>query len=109
LPKLKKSWDFVYTMNWQSGFPYTSVNANHEVVGPPGSMRFPQYVSFSPGLEWRFHFRGAYFGLRGVIENITNSGNPAVVNNIVDSPAYGTFSEALGRAFTGRIRLIGSK
>jgi hypothetical protein len=109
VPKFKKSWDFVYTMNWQSGFPFSSVNANHEVVGAPGSMRFPEYVSFSPGLEWRFHFRGAYFGLRGVIENATNSGNPAVVNNIVDSPAYGTFSEFLGRAFTARIRLIGSK
>jgi hypothetical protein len=109
LPKLKKSWDFVYTMNWQSGFPYTSVDANREVVGAAGSMRFPDYVSFSPGLEWRFHFRGAYFGLRGVIENVTNSGNPAVVNNVVDSPAYGAFSESLGRAFTARIRLISSK
>jgi hypothetical protein len=109
LPKLKKSWDFVYTINWQSGFPYTSVDANREVQGAAGSMRFPEYVSISPGLEWRFHFRGAYFGLRGVIENATNSGNPAVVNNVVDSPAYGTFSEFLGRAFTARIRLIGSK
>jgi hypothetical protein len=109
LPKLKKSWDFVYTVNWQSGFPYTSVDANREVVGAAGSTRFPEYVSISPGLEWRFHFRGAYFGLRGVIENATNSGNPAVVNNVVDSSAYGAFSEFLGRAFTARIRLIGSK
>jgi hypothetical protein len=109
VPKLKKSWDFVYTLNWQSGFPFTSINASYEVVGAAGSMRFPDYVSFSPGLEWKFHFRGAYFGLRGVLENATNSGNPAIVNNVVDSPAYGTFSEFLGRAFTARIRLIGSK
>ncbi len=109
LPKVKKSWDFVYTVNWQSGFPFTSVTANHEVVGAPGSMRFPEHVSFSPGLEWRFHFRGAYFGLRGVLANATNSRNPAVVNNVVDSPAYRSFSEFLGRAFTARIRLIGSK
>jgi hypothetical protein len=32
-----------------------------------------------------------------------------VVNNVVDSPEYGTFSEFLGRAFTTRIRLIGAK
>jgi hypothetical protein len=31
------------------------------------------------------------------------------VNNVVDSHAYGIFSESLGRAFTARIRLIGSK
>jgi hypothetical protein len=109
LPKLKKSWDFVYTMNWQTGFPYTSIDANHEVVGAPGSMRFPDFISFSPGLEWRFHLRGAYFGLRGVVENATDRANPAVVNNVVDSPAYGTFTEPFGRSFTARLRLIGSK
>jgi hypothetical protein len=109
LPKFKKSWDFVYTMNWQSGFPFTTVNANREVVGPAGSKRFPDHVSFSPGLEWRFHLRGAYFGLRGVMENATNSGNPAVVNRVIDSAAYWTFSEFQGRALTARIRLIGSK
>jgi hypothetical protein len=47
--------------------------------------------------------------LRGVLENATNRADPAVVNNVVDSPEYGTFSEFLGRAFTTRIRLIGAK
>ena len=109
LPKLKRSWDFVYTLDWHSGFPFDAVNANQQVVGPAGSMRFPDYLSFSPGLEWRFHFRGSYFGLRGVLENATGSSNPAVVNNVVDSPAFGTFSEFPGRALTARIRLISSK
>lgn len=109
LPKLKKSWDVVYTFDWHSGFPYTAVNANQQVVGAAGGQRFPDYVSFSPGLEWRFHLRGAYFGVRGVLENATNRSDPAVVNNVVDSPDYGTFSEFLGRAFTTRIRLIGAK
>jgi hypothetical protein len=109
LPMLKKNWDFVYSLDWQSGFPFDAVNANQQVVGAAGSQRFPDYVSFSPGLEWRFHFRGSYFGLRGVMENATNSSNPAVVNNNVDSPEFGTFSEPLGRAFTARLRLIGSK
>jgi hypothetical protein len=78
-------------------------------VGAAGGQRFPDYVSFSPGLEWRFHLRGAYFGLRGVLENATNRADPAVVNTVVVSPEYGTFSEFLGRAFTTRIRLIGAK
>jgi hypothetical protein len=109
LPKLKKNWDFVYTLGWHSGFPFTSMNANQQVVGAAGSQRFPDYLSFSPGLEWRFHFRGAYFGLRGVMENATGSENPEVVNNVVDSPQYRTFSESEGRGFTARIRLIGTK
>jgi hypothetical protein len=109
LPKFKKSWDFVYTMAWQSGFPFTAVDANRQVVGAAASGRFPDYVSFSPGLEWRFHFRGAYFGLRGVLENATNSSDPALVNNVVNSPEFGTFSEFQGRAITARLRLIESK
>ena len=109
LPKLRKSWDFVYLLDWRTGFPYTAVSANQQVVGAAGAQRFPDYVDFSPGLEWKFHFRGAYFGLRGVMENATDSGNFAIVNNVVDSPQYGTFSEFQGRAFTARIRLIGAK
>ncbi|MGA3011139.1 MAG: carboxypeptidase regulatory-like domain-containing protein [Terracidiphilus sp.] len=109
LPRLSKRWDFVYTVDWHTGFPYTSVDENQQVVGAAGSRRFPDYLSLSPGLEWRFHFRGAYFGLRGVMENATNSGDPLEVNNVVVSPQYGTVSEFLGRAFTARIRLIGAK
>ena len=109
LPYFRKNWDFVYTADWHTGFPYTSINANQQVIGPPGARRFPGYGNFSPGFEWRFHFRGSYFGLRGVVENITNSRDYRVVNNNVDSSQYGTFSEYLGRAITGRIRLINSK
>ncbi len=109
LPKFKKSWDFVYTLDWHDGFPITSVNANQQVIGAVGSHTFPNYVSFSPGLEWRFHLHGYYFGLRGVLENVTDSQNPAVVNNNVDSLDYLMFSEPLGRAITARIRLIQSK
>jgi hypothetical protein len=109
LPRLKRSWDFVYTLDWHTGFPYNAVNANQQVVGPAGSLRFPDYLSFSPGLEWRFHFRGSYFGLRGVLENATASRNPAIVNNVVDSPDFRTFSEFPGRALTARIRLISSR
>jgi hypothetical protein len=109
IPQLKKNWDFVYSFDTRTGFPYTSINAADQVVGVAGSRRFPDYVNFSPGLEWKFHFRGAYFGLRGVMENGTGAANATVVNNDVDSPMYGTFSEPEGRAFTARLRLIGSK
>jgi hypothetical protein len=109
LPILKKRWDIVYALDQRTGFPYTSVNAVQQVVGDAGSRRFPDYTSFSPGLEWKFHLRGTYYGLRGVIENATDSANPAMVNNVVDSPEYGMFSEPQGRAFTARIRIIGAK
>ncbi len=50
-----------------------------------------------------------YLGLRGILENANNSGNYATVNNVVDSPQYGQFTQPLGRALTARIRLIESK
>jgi hypothetical protein len=109
LPWFRKSWDLVYTFDWRTGFPITSVDANEQVAGALGSHRFPDYLSFSPGLEWRFHLRGYYFGLRGVLENATGRRNYSVVNNNVSSPDYLMFSEPLGRAFTARIRLIQSK
>ena len=99
----------MYTATWQTGFPYTAVNANRQVVGGAGAQRFPAYIDLSPGLEWKFHFRGAYFGLRGVLENATDRANPAVVNNVMDSPQFGTFSQLQGRSLTARIRLISTK
>ncbi len=106
---LRKRWDFVYLLDAHTGFPYTAVNAAEEVVGAAGGQRFPDFINFSPGLEWKFHFRGQYWGLRGIMQNATDSSDPAVVNNVVDSPEFGTFSELEGRAFTARIRLIGTK
>ena len=86
----------MYLFDWHTGFPYTAVNASWQVIGAAGSQRFPDYLDFSPGLEWKFHFRGAYFGLRGVMENAIDRANPAEVNNVVDSPQYRTFSELQG-------------
>lgn len=106
---LKKRWDLVYLLDEHTGFPYTAVNAAQQVVGAAGGRRFPDFINFSPGLEWKFHFRGQYWGLRGIMQNATDSSDPAVVNNVVDSPEFGVFSELQGRAFTARIRLIGTK
>ena len=108
LPSVHKNWDFVYTTDWHTGFPFDSIDANNQLVGSPGSHRFPDYFDFSPGLEWRFHFHGKYFGLRGVADNITGNADPYIVYNNIDSPDYLTFSQPLGRAFTTRIRLIRS-
>lgn len=109
LPTPLKRWDLVYTLDWHTGLPYTAVDANHVVSGAPDALTFPAYLSFSPGLEWKFHLRGAYFGIRGIIENVTGRENPTIVNNNMDSPQFGAFTEPLGRALTARIRLISNK
>ncbi len=108
VPKTKRV-DFVYTVDWRTGAPFTSVTASQEIVGSPNSRRFPDYLSLSLGLEIRFHVRKTYLGLRAVAENITAHENPLTVNNVVDSPNYLSFLGRQGRAFTARIRIIGSK
>jgi hypothetical protein len=107
-PSIHKNWDFIYSFLWNNGFPFDAVNENQTLVGRASAYRFPNFFDFSPGLEWRFHFRGKYFGLRGMYENATNSLDPYVVNNNIDSPQFLTFSQPLGRAFVTRIRLIRS-
>jgi hypothetical protein len=109
LSRLAKRWDFGYTFNWHTGFPYTAVNANDDVVGQVNGYRFPNYMALNPGIEWKFHFHDMYFGLRTVIENVTNAADPFFVNNNVDSRAFGRFSTPVGRSFSARIRLIETK
>ncbi|HUO61660.1 MAG TPA: carboxypeptidase regulatory-like domain-containing protein [Candidatus Acidoferrales bacterium] len=108
VPRTKRL-DFVYSVEWRTGFAFSAVDANHVLVGSPNSYRFPTYVSFNPGLELRFHLGKYYLGLRGVLENATSHQNPLTVNNVVDSPQFLTFSNNQGRALTARIRIIGTK
>ncbi len=48
LPIVHKNWDFVYTLDWNTGFPFDSINANEQIVGPAGSHRFPDLLSLQP-------------------------------------------------------------
>jgi hypothetical protein len=108
LPLTRKI-DFVYTAEWRTGFAFSAVNANQQLVGAPDSYRFPDFFSLSPGLEIRFHWRRHYLGLRAVLENATGRQNPLTVNNVTDSPQFLTFSNFMGRALTARLRILGTK
>ncbi|MCL5670640.1 MAG: TonB-dependent receptor, partial [Acidobacteria bacterium] len=50
LPLLRK-FDFVYLLDWHDGFPFSVVNQNQELVGPPDRLRFPNYFSLNLALE----------------------------------------------------------
>jgi len=102
--------EMAYSMEARTGFPFTLLNDQQQVVGKAGAERFPEYFSLNLQLEKRFHLWGYYLALRGGFDNITARCDPFVVNNVVDAthPAP-TFSACLGRAFTSRIRLLGRK
>jgi hypothetical protein len=101
--------EIAYSMETRTGFPFNVTNDQQQLVGPPGSRRFPDYFSLNLFLEKRFHLFGYFWELRGGFDNITGHGNPIVVNSDIDSPQFLTFSAFEGRAFTSRIRLLGRK
>ena len=101
--------DIAYSLEGRSGFPFNVTNDQGQLVGSPGTNRFPTYFSLNLFVEKRFHIFGRYWALRGGFENITDHANPAVVNADFDSTQFRTFSNFEGRAFTTRIRLLGKK
>jgi Carboxypeptidase regulatory-like domain len=101
--------EFDYSFDWRTGYPYNVINLEQELVGLPGQARFPDFASLSLHVEKRFHLFGFEWALRGGFNNITDRENPLVVDNNVDSPTFGAFSNFQHRAFTGRIRFLGRK
>ncbi|HEX9112188.1 MAG TPA: TonB-dependent receptor [Terriglobales bacterium] len=98
--------DIAYSLEARSGFPFNVTNDQQQLVGPPGTHRFPGYFALNLFVEKRFHAFGRYWALRGGFENITDHANPAVVNGAINPPQFSNFQ---GRAFTTRIRLLGKK
>jgi Carboxypeptidase regulatory-like domain len=101
--------ELAYSMEARTGFPFSAVNAQQELVGSPDSHRFPSNFTLNLQLEKRFHLFGFYWAVRGGFDNLTDHRNYLVVNNNVDSPQFGAFSVYNGRAFTSRIRFLGRK
>jgi hypothetical protein len=108
LPFVKR-FDAAYSLEFRTGFPFTVINSQQQLVEPPGAHRFPNYFSLNLHLEKRFDALGFHWALRGGFDNITDHRNPYVVDNVVDSTRFLTFSAFDSRAFTARIRILGRK
>jgi hypothetical protein len=106
---LPRKLTLAYWLDWRDGFPFSLVNQDQQLVGLPGSRRFPTYFSLNLHLERRFRALGFEWALRGGFDNITNHQNAFAVDNNVDSRHFLTFGAIQGRALTGRIRLLGRK
>jgi hypothetical protein len=95
-----------YRLEYRSGFPFDNVNEQGQLISTPGQFRFPNYFDLDVGLEKRFRFHGKTWALRGSAINATHHNNPNAVDTFVSPFA---FAGGQGRAFTGRLRLVGSK
>jgi hypothetical protein len=98
-----------FLAEYHTGFPFDVVNEQGVLVGPPNSTRFPAYMNLNLHFERKFRFMHYLWAWRFGFNNITNSGNPNVVNNNIDSPAYLTYGRGQLRAFAVRLRFLGKR
>jgi hypothetical protein len=106
---LIKGFDLSYALDWRDGFPFSLVNGDQLLVGPPNSMRFPDYFSLNLHAEKRFRLIGYHWAVRGGFNNITDRANPSSVDNNIDSAGFLNYGSFQKRAFVGRIRFLGRK
>jgi carboxypeptidase family protein len=107
-----------YFFEYRTGYPFSIVNLQQQLVGLPNSLRFPAYASLNLGLERKFAFRGYLWAARVEAVNILGRQNPDSVVNNIDAPActglvrsgcFGAFAGGQGRATTLRVRFVGRK
>jgi hypothetical protein len=98
-----------YFLEYRTGYPFSVINLDQQLVGPANSARFPAYASLNVGIEKKFGFRGYLWGVRVEAVNALGRQNPDTVVNNFDAPNFRTFSGGQGRAFTLRVRFIGRK
>jgi Carboxypeptidase regulatory-like domain/TonB dependent receptor len=98
-----------FFFEYRSGFPFNVINQQQQLVGPPGTLRFPDYASLNLGLEKRFRFGGYQWAARLTLVNVTDHANPDQVVNNVDAVNFLTFAGGQHRSVTARLRFVGRK
>jgi hypothetical protein len=107
--------DMGYSLDWRTGFPFSAVDQQQLIAGPPDAYRYPRYFNLTLAAERRFHIHHLYLAIRGSAENITGRENPNAVDNNIDSSEYlacglrfcpSSFSGLGHRAFSARIRFL---
>ena len=98
-----------YFFEYRTGYPFSVVNLQQQLVGAPNSSRFPAYANLNLGIEKKIPFRGYLWAARVEAVNILGRRNPDTVVNNISAPNFGTFAGGQGRATTLRVRFVGRK
>jgi len=95
-----------YFLEYRTGYPFSVVNQEQELVGPANQLRFPDYLSLNLGIEKRLRLFRRTWAVRLTVVNVSGHKNPDFVINNIDAPDFLNFAGGQGRAFSGRIRLV---
>ncbi|HKQ52799.1 MAG TPA: carboxypeptidase regulatory-like domain-containing protein [Pyrinomonadaceae bacterium] len=108
-------------VDWRTGFPFSLVDEEQNFVGGRNQGgRFPAFFSLDlqvtkflrvPVPDWKVipaQFRGKKYGGRVGIKffNLTSHWNPRDVQNNLDSPAFGTFYNSVGRSIRLKFEFV---
>jgi hypothetical protein len=104
---LTRETDVAYLAEYRTGFPFGVVNEEGLLVGNPNAHRLPSYFNVNVHFERRFRLLHYLWAWRFGVNNLTNNGNPNVVNNNIDSRAFLTYGRGQHRAFNVRLRFLG--
>jgi hypothetical protein len=104
---LTRDTDVAYLVEYRTGFPFSVVNEEGFLVGNPDGRRLPSYFDVNLHFERRFRFLHYLWAWRFGLNNLTNNGNPNVVNNNIDSSNFLTYGRGQRRAFNVRLRFMG--
>jgi hypothetical protein len=110
LPKLSfltRDTDVAYLLEYRTGFPFGVVNEEGFLVGAPNARRLPSYFDINLHFERRFGFLHYLWAWRVGLNNLTNSGNPNVVDNNINSPNFLAYGRGQRRAVSVRLRFMG--
>ena len=98
-----------YLAEYRTGFPFNVTTEDGFLMGAPGSYRFPSYFNLNIAFEREFRALHYLWAWRFGFNNVTNSGNPNVVNAVYGTPQFLTYGRGQARAFAVRLRLLGRK
>ncbi len=108
-------------VDWRTGFPFSLVDEEQNFVGGRNQGgRFPAFFSLDlqvtkylrvPVPNWKVipaQFRGKKYGGRVGVKffNLTSHWNPRDVQNNLDSPAFGTFYNSVGRSIRLKFEFV---
>jgi len=110
----KLPWEMTLSpvLDWHTGFPYSAIDVLQNYVGPPNSLRFPEFLSLDlkiskdfrlPFLPW---VRDHKLRLAFSVFNLTNHLNPRDVYNNITSPYYGDFAGFQHRFYDAYLDIV---
>lgn len=97
---LPGKWEVSPVVEVRSGFPYSLINADQQIVGAANQGgRFPTLATLDLSLQRPIKVHGVRMRVGARVFNVLNTFNPRDVMNNVDSPLLGNFYNSILRSF----------